>query len=334
MTDVTTASEPPVTTPAAVVAHPAPQPAAPAPAPTAAPTPTIATGAEPKVEEVKGYWPEDWREKVAEHASAGDKKAYEKELRRLQNIENPASVYGQYRTMENTWASRNFIQKPGKEAKPEEVAKFYKDLGVPETPDGYFQDLKLDNGAVLGDADKPVAQSFAAALHPAGATPQVVNAALNWYLANQEKAAADLDASDDSFKREALTTLKEEFGPSFKRKTNAIASLFDVAPGGIDIKNEAALYSRLMGGRMADGKIIGDDPDMVKFLVALAMDRNPQASVVEDGDQTGRSVADEIASIEKRMREDRNGYFKDNAMQARYVELIGARERMQARKAS
>ena len=87
-----------------------------------------------------------------------------------------------------------------------------------------------------------------------------------------------------------------------------------------------------MGVRMADGSIIGNDPDMVRFLVALALDKNPVASVVEDGDQTGKSVDTEIASIEKRMREDRSAYFKDEKTQARYRELIGARDKIQARK--
>ena len=103
---------------------------------------TVAAGADVAAEDAskqaaadaqhKSYWPDDWREKIAEFASAGDKKAYEKELRRLQNMESPLAVYGSFRNMENTWASRNFIKKPGENAKPEEVAEYHKALGVPE----------------------------------------------------------------------------------------------------------------------------------------------------------------------------------------------------------
>jgi hypothetical protein len=296
-----------------------------APAPLAAPDPN----APPAAAEPPAYWPADWREKIAEHASAGDKKAYDKELRRLQNMESPYSVYGSFRGLENTWASRNFIQKPGKDAKPEEVAKYHKELGVPETPEGYFENIQLANGLVLGEADKPVADGFAAAVHKAGATPAVVSEALNWYLGNQEKAAADLDLADEQFRIEAERGLKDEFGPSFKRKTNAISTLFDIAPGGVDIKNEKALYSRVMGGRMADGKLIGNDPDMVRWLVALAMDRNPQASVVEDSDQGGRTIDAEISEIEKIMRTDRPRYNKEFAN--RYAQLLEAREKTRAK---
>ena len=282
-------------------------------------------------EQVKPYWPEDWRQKAAEHAGAGDAKAVKRELKRLEGITDPAGLYGMYRELESKFTSGGLVKVPGKDAKPEDIAAFHKALGVPEKSEDYFKDIKLANGAVVGEADKPLADDFAAAVHKAGAPPQVVNAALNWYFGNQEKQAATLDESDDKFRRESELALKEELGPAFRRKTNAIASLFELAPGGADVKNEKSLYARLMAGRTADGAVIGNDPDMVRFLVALAMDRNPSASVVEDGDQTGKSIETEIATIEKRMKDDRHAYFKDEKAQARYRELITARDKIQSR---
>src|SRR5688572_24509645 len=40
----------------------------------------------------KSDWPENWREKLAEHAAAGDKKRYNQELKRLQRITDPMGV--------------------------------------------------------------------------------------------------------------------------------------------------------------------------------------------------------------------------------------------------
>jgi hypothetical protein len=290
----------------------------------------IAAGGESQPQpEPKPYWPEDWRQKLAEHVSAGDKKAYDKELKRLESMADPTNVYSSYRSIENTWASRNFIKLPGKDSKPEDIAEFNKALGVPEKPEDYFKDIKLESGAVIGDADKPLVDGFAQAVHKVGAPPQVVNAALNWYFKQQEDQAAALDEADEKFRLESERSLKEELGPAFKRKTNAISSLFDIAPGGPDIKNDKSLYARLMGGRTADGKMIGNDPDMVRFLVALAMDRNPAATVVEDGDQSGKSIDAEIREIEQVMRTDRPRYNKEFA--GRYSELLSAREKIRAR---
>lgn len=296
---------------------------------------TIAAGAdtetEKKPEEKKPYWPDDWREKLAEHLSVGDKKVYEKELRRLQRITDPAGIYGQYRELEAKFTGGGLIKIPGKGATEEEVAAYHKALGVPEKPEDYLKDIKLDNGVVIGDADKPIVESFTQAAHKNGMPPSAVSAALNWYYKHQEEQAAAMDERDDAHRRESETALKEEWGAAFKRRTNSLGTLFASAPGGTDIKNEGSLYSRLLGGRMADGSVIGNDPDMLRWLDAMRNEINPAATVVEDGNQSGMTIDAEIKAIEGRMRTDRIGYFKDEAAQARYRDLLTARDKIRAR---
>lgn len=292
---------------------------------------TLAEGKETKeAEPAKPYWPADWREKAAEHLAAGDKKIYDKELRRLQRIADPASVYGLYREAEGRLTSGGLIKVPGKDAKPEEIAAYHKALGIPEKPEDYLKDVKLENGAVIGEDDKPLVDGVLSAIHKVGGTPQVAKAMLDWYYGEQEKQAADLDEADDSFRREAEAALKEEFGPSFKRSVNAIAPLFSTAPGGTDIANEGSLYARLMGGRTADGKVIGNDPDMVRFLIGLAREVNPAAAVTEDGDQSGKTLEAELADIQKLRTSDSKKYWSA-PVQARELELIAARQRLQAK---
>ena len=57
-----------------------------------------------------------------------------------------------------------------------------------------------------------MAESFAAAVHPAGATPEVVSAALDWYYRNEAERAAALDEADESFRQESERKLREELG--------------------------------------------------------------------------------------------------------------------------
>lgn len=300
---------------------------------------TIASGADVEAEDKakgeaadkdhKAYWPTDWREKMAERVAAGDQKIYKKELARLQRISDPYGVYGNYRELEARFTSGGLIKVPGKDAKPEDIAAFHKAIGVPEKPEDYFKDLKLDNGAVIGEADKPLVDAFATALHKAGAPPAAMNAALNWYYQQQEELAAKLDETDDAFRRESEQVLKEEFGPAFKRQVNAIGSIFATAPGGADVKNPGSLYARLMGGRTADGKIIGNDPDMVRWLASLAAEVNPAATVVEDG-AGGVPIEAELAQIKALRQTDAKRYWSD-AVQAREAELIAAQHKIQAR---
>lgn len=287
-----------------------------------------AKGEEKKPDPERPYWPEDWREKTAERWASGDKKVYEKELKRLKRIADPSGLHGMWRELEGKFSSGDLIKKPGKDATEEEVAAYHKALGVPEKPEDYFKNIKLNNGAEIGEADKPLADEFAQAVHKTGATQEFVNAALNWYYGRQEEQAAALDEADDTFATEAERALKQEYGNAYKRNINSIAPVFNTAPGGTDIKNENSLFARLMGGRTADGRIIGNDPDMVRWLVSIAHEINPAATVVETGNQSGQTIDNEIAAIEKRMREDRVSYFKDEAAQSRLRDLYTARDKI------
>jgi hypothetical protein len=294
---------------------------------------TIAAGAtEQKTEtEAKPAWGDDWRQKMAEHASAGDKKAYERELKRLERFSDPTSVYGMYRELEAKFSQGGLVKIPGKDASEDDIKAFNKAIGVPEDPKAYVENLSLPNGVTLGDRDKTLAGDFAAALHKAGAPQSVMNEAMGWYLRNEEARAAEIDRQDDENKQAGTRELKEEWGASYNRNINAISSLFAYAPGGADMENEGALFNRLLGGRMADGRIIGDDPGMVKFLVSLAKEVNPVATVVESADGSGKGIDEEIADIEKLMRSDRRAYDKDLKKQARYLELLDARQKHRAR---
>lgn len=317
---------------------PNPSPQAVAPVPESASSqetvkPIAAGGAqpEPKEPEHKPAWGEDWRAKFAEHVAAGDKKAAEREMKRLERIADPAAVYGMYRELEAKFSQGGLTKIPGKDAPPEEIKAFQKAIGVPENPKDYVENLTLPNGIKLGDQDKQIASDFAEAMHKAGAPQSVMNEAYSWYLKNEELRAAAIDQQDDANKTQSLQALKAEWGPAFQRNTNAISSLFAYAPGGADMQNDGALFNRLLGGRMADGRIIGDDPDMVKFLVAIAKEVNPVATVVESADGSGKGIDDEIADIEKLMRTDRRAYDKDTQKQARYLELLEARGKHRAR---
>lgn len=296
----------------------------------------LAAGEEPKKEEpAKPYWPENWREKAAEHIAAGDKKIYDKELRRLQRIADPASVYGLYREAEGRLTSGGLVKLPGKDAKPEDIEAFHKALGVPEKPEDYVKDMTFENGAVFGDADKPMLDGVLAVMHKAGATPPVVQSVLNWYLGEQERAATELDLADDEFKHTSLQSLKQEWGPAaFERERKTAMRAFKEAEGGHDwerIKsNPDAVANVILSARGPDNKILGNDPRVLKWLNAISRAAYPEESVVEDGAQGGKTLSDELAEIQKLRTTDNKRYWSD-AVQKRELELINAQQKAQAR---
>lgn len=292
---------------------------------------TIADGKETKEEEPKKpYWPEDWREKMAEFAAAGDAKEKDRLLKQLGRYVDPAAIFGKTRELESKFSAGGLIKVPGKDAKPEEIAAYQKALGWSEKPEEMFDQIKLDNEAVLGDADKPVVQSFLQAVHGATSAQDFLNRAINWNFKQQEDRAAEMDEADDTFRRESERALKDELGPAFQRTRNAIAPLFATAPGGTDTKNENALITRILGGRTTDGRIIGNDPDVIRWLAGMAHEVNPAATVTEDGDQSGKTIEAELAEIRALQKTDSKKYWSD-AVQKRELELIAAQQKIQAR---
>jgi len=280
-----------------------------------------------------GYWPEDWRERLAEHAGAGDKKAVQRELKRLQRINDPSGVYGMYREMEARFDRGGLVKVPGADADEKEMEAFRKALGIPDKPQDY--EIKLESGAEIGDMDKPVLDAFLAAAHEVGAPPAVANKLVNWYFHQQEAVATQIEERDEKVKHETTSWLRDEVGPTYKAKIeNAVSTVFSLAPGGVDFKNGQSLAARLLGGRTADGKLVGDDPQVIQFLMSLASEINPGMTVMSDGNQDGKSIEQELAEIREKRKKDSRAYYKDEALQKRERDLLEALDKLQARNAA
>lgn len=309
-------ASPPVTDPPPATPDPA-KPADPAPAPSGEPKKPAASIVEEPGDgkPSPATWPDDWRQRLA-----GDD---EKFLKTLERMTDPSQLGKSYREAERKLKETAALpKKPGKDAKPEEVAAYRQALGIPEKAEDYK--IELPNGRVLGDDDKPLFAEFTARMHAANAPPEILSAAADWYLDHQQKLADELIEKDEAFKIEARDALRDDWGQEFKPNINAIGAMFDGAPEGVK--------DRLLGGRTADGRKIGDDPAVLRFLAGIAREINPAATVMPAGaTQPGKGLEDRIKEIEQIMATDQRKYWSDNAIQEEYGRLLAAREKMQAR---
>lgn len=219
--------------------------------------------------------------------------------------------------------------KAGKLVKPlpenptdEEIAAHRKAQGVPDKPDAYM--TTLPDGLVVGDDDKPFVDQFLGSMHKAGAPPAMVNAAIESYYAIVDEQAAAASEASNAAKNASIEALRDEWGPDYRRNLNVMTGFIDTLPGPVA---EAFKF-----GKGADGLPLGYNADVLKWLTAQAMEANPLATVVPGaGANQASAIADEIAAIERRMETDRAAYFKDDKAQARYLELIEARDKIAAR---
>lgn len=311
----------PVPAPApAPAATPAPAPApapssAPAPAPTpaegsAAPAPAPAADDDNK----PGYWPADWREK----ASKGD----EKVAQRLGRYASPEAALDALIAAQNRISKGELKPVLGKNATPEQLKEYREANGIPEAPDKYdLKDVKLDG--IQPELLDVVLQEA----HATNQTPEQVQATVRaWGKINQAIAEQRYEA-DVNLQKAGEDALREEWGPEFRRNINLVHGLLD-GSGSQELK------TNLLNGRLADGTPIGSSPDALKLLASLALIQNPTGVVVPGAEANPlQGVEEEIAKIEKVMRENRPAYNKDEKMQARYREMLEAREKLKPRAA-
>lgn len=266
-------------------------------------------------------WPEDWRKKLA-----GDD---EKLAKRLERMKSPKDVVQSWRALEQKMSSGEVKQTLPDDATEEQIAEYRKENGIPETSDGYLENLP--DGLVIGEDDKEAVGSFLEAVHAKNASPDFVASALDWYYKTKEDEVAAQSDADKEVQKATEDALRSEWGNEYRGNINAITSFLDAAPTDEDGNS---LKDLLMGARLADGTPLGNNAMALKWLLGIANDVNPAGFIAPGSAKTqAEGVDEEIAEIEKVMRTDRTRYDKDEKMQARYRQLLEAQEKLNTRAA-
>lgn len=203
------------------------------------------------------------------------------------------------------------------ESTPEEIAAYRKANGVPETAEGY--EISLPDGLVLGEQDKPIADAFKEIAHKHNLKPDLVNEIVGWNLKMQEQMMNDLNAADTAMSNETTARLKSNdgWGSEYEKNTNTITALLNQGPPG--------MKEQLFGARLADGSLLGNNLDALRFLDSVARKVLPLATVTPTYGQTQLETARaELASLQKEMGDHNGPYWKGAqaaGKQARALEL-------------
>ncbi len=187
--------------------------------------------------------------------------------------------------------------------------------------------MALPNGQVFGEADKPIIAALAGVALEGSIPPAAFNGVVAKYYELQDKAAQERVAADATFHDEAVSTLTAEMGGvEYKRNMNIIGNLMATAPAGTG--------DLLLGGRTADGKLIGDHPQVLKWLVDMGRQIVPVSTLMQPGAEAAAAVGTRKASIEKLMGDRSSEYWRgptSAALQQEYRDLIGATQNAQGR---
>lgn len=257
-----------------------------------------------------GEWPGDWRNRMA----GGDEKA----LKRLERYASPKAAIDALFSVQSKISAGELRSTLKPNATPDEVKAWRADNGIPETPEGY--ELKLENGMEISEFDKPLVDDFLKIAHERNIPPAQVNDMVNWFMSTQERGAAELAARDKQDEIAVHSELRAEMGPDYQ--VNLKVALETLPP---DLADE------FMAARLPDGRALGNDLRVIRWLANMAREINPIAAVVPgSGVNASQAVDSEIGTLKKLMGDRKSEYWKGpnaDKMQARYRELVNAQAR-------
>lgn len=262
------------------------------------------TGDKPKAD-----WPDDWREKMA----GGDAK----ELERLKRFASPAAVYTSNRELEKKLSSTPLKKVLPENPTEEDLAAYRKDYGIPEKPEDY--DIKLSEGLVIGDDDKPVVDEYLKIAHANHMKPDQVKSVLDWYYKDMQAQQQARQQLDEKIAGETREQLQSEWGNEYDRNVNLMKGYFGDGE-----------WDRLMNARLADGTPFGSDKALMQLFADRARDYNPVATSVGSGSEPMQGIITRKAELQA-MQGDRGSKYwngpEADKLQAEYRQLIEAEQK-------
>jgi hypothetical protein len=241
-------------------------------------------------------------------------------LKQLQRYQNPAAVADALKNARSKIdeLSRANMQTPklADDATPEQVTEWRKANGIPDTPEGYQVDL--GEGVTLQEYDKPAATEYMKAMHEANATPEMANAGLRAMLAIRDSENEALQEQDNADTAAVVQELRDDWGPDYAANKNALQAIINQLP--------EEVREPFMKARMGDDRALMNSAPVIKFLVDVSRKLNPAATVTNDLVNPTRAVDQEISQIELWMNTQDPRYWKSEETQARYRELLDAKD--------
>lgn len=250
-------------------------------------------------------WPADWRQKLA-----GEDKSF---LATLERYGSPTDLANKIREQDKLIAQGKHKSGLAKDATPEQLAAYRKENGIPETADKY--DLKLADGLVIGEADKPIVDNLLKNMHAMNLNNDQVKSLMGAYYQQEKEFLQERDNQIADKKTQQDDQLHKDWGQEYRQNLNIVGTLNKTW--------SQETRNALAGAVDSEGFPLLNNPAFLKDLAVMARTINPIDTVVgsHSGNQMS-SVVDELKKISDFRKKDRNAYFKDEGMQKRERELL------------
>ena len=256
--------------------------------------------------------PEDWREQVAGEDS--------KTLNMLKRVDGIPTLVKNYIEAQET-IRKGASAPAGPPEDPAKLAEWRKEQGIPEEASGY--DFKLDDGLVLGDDDREEMQPMLELMHGMNLNNEQANSMVDTFFKMQSAGADRVAGQDRIDQTEGRRLMEQNWGGDYETNINLIRSM-------ITQEFPTDIVDDLIGARLANGKALFNEPGVMAAFAKIARTVNPTAALVPSGHNPMQTLNDKIKEYEGRMKDDPT-WHKDAAAQKDYMEMLTAREQLNAR---
>jgi len=257
--------------------------------------------------------PEDWREQVAKSigVEGDDLEKLTGQLSRYKDL--PALIKS---GVDAQTKIRNGETSNGLPENPtdEQIAEYREANGIPETFDKY--ELSLGEGLVLSDEDDRIMEGVKQAAHGLNIPNEALSLMTSAMLAGRQKEAEAAIAQDGINAQEAERILRDNWGQDFEGNKSALEASMNRLP--------ESVRDLFKNARLQDGRAVLHSAEMINYLVDMERQINPMASVVPNNANAVQAVETEIAALESKM--GTSEWYKDEASQKRYQDLVTARD--------
>lgn len=260
-------------------------------------------------------WPDDWRTQMA-----GGNAEVEALLKRYAS---PGSVATALKSLRTRLDSGEFKKPLPADATDDEKAAWRKDNGIPDKPEGY----EMPKGLEIAPIDKPIVDTMLKLFHENGETPAKVQQYVDQFFKAREAENQQMYDNDQAYRAEQEDVLRAEYGQDFRGNINGLRSFVTTTWG-------KEMADAIMGARLADGTLAGNNPGFLKPLIQIMRDVDPAATVTSAaGDRGGKGVESRLAELNAMMAKDINAWQAESnkPLQDEYMELIRAKEKIDAR---
>ena len=309
----------------AIVADPIPSAVDPAPAADPAPVvadPAPAPAADPVDAPFYNSMPEDWRNQAITGAGLEGDDATAA-LNMLGTVKDFPSLIKNYTNAQKKIAQGEVASGLPENPTDEQLSKWREANGVPLEADKY--ELDLGEGVVLTPQDQAVLDGLMPVAHSKNISTEAFQELSKSFFESRAAEASQRQQQDNLDAQATTRALQAEWGADMEVNKNIIAGALAQLP--------EEVRSQVANARLPDGKGLLNSPEALNWLVDMARKANPTAALVPSGSGNIATMNGRIEQIDKMMREDPQAYYKDEAIQAEYRQLLEAQEQVQKQNA-